>query len=93
LGSTTGCEEQPERDEEGSDGTLLRARLLSPFVGQSLVSFIAKQSREDLLTRKQMIEAGTVRPIVERTYSLAEATEAVRHVEAHHARGTVVLSF
>ena len=72
---------------------MLRARLISPFVGQSLVLLMAKQSREDLLTLKQMIEEGKVRPVVERTYSLAEAAEAVRHVEAHHARGKVVLGF
>jgi NADPH:quinone reductase-like Zn-dependent oxidoreductase len=71
---------------------MLRARLLSPFVGQSLVTFMAKQSRQDLLTLKQMIDEGKVRPVVERTYSLAEAAEAVRHVGAHHARGKVVLS-
>jgi NADPH:quinone reductase-like Zn-dependent oxidoreductase len=72
---------------------MLRARLLSPFVGQNLVPFMAKQKRQDLLTLKQMIEEGKVRPVVERTYPLAEAAEAVRHVEGHHARGKVVLSF
>jgi NADPH:quinone reductase-like Zn-dependent oxidoreductase len=71
---------------------MLRARLLSPFVGQSVVTFMAKQSRQDLLTLKQMIDEGKVRPVIERTYSLAEAAEAVRHVGAHHARGKVVLS-
>jgi NADPH:quinone reductase-like Zn-dependent oxidoreductase len=53
---------------------------------------MARQSREDLLTLRQMIEEGKVKPVVERTYSLAEAAEAVRHVGAHHARGKVVLS-
>ena len=72
---------------------MARARLLSPFVGQRMVSLMAKQSREDLLTLKQMIEEGKLKPVVERAYPLAEAAEAVRHVEAHHTRGKVVLSF
>jgi hypothetical protein len=38
---------------------------------------MARQSREDLLTLRQMIEEGKVKPVVERTYSLAEAAEAV----------------
>jgi len=61
----------------GPVSQMLRARLLSPFVGQSLVPFMARQSREDLLTLRQMIEEGKVKPVVERTYSLAEAAEAV----------------
>ncbi len=39
-----------------------------------------------------LIEAGRVTPVVGRTYSVADAAEAVRHVEEGHARGKTVLT-
>jgi len=71
---------------------LLRARLLSPFVGQRLVTMIATRKAEDLLVLKELIEGGKVKPLIDRTYPLAEGAEAIRYLEQHHARGKVVVT-
>jgi len=70
---------------------ILRAVVTSPFVGQRLVTFVAKTSRQRLLDLKDLIESGDVRPVIERTYPLSEAPEAVGHVEQEHNRGKTVL--
>ena len=66
--------------------------LLSPFVGQKLVTFIAKENHEDLLVLKELIESGKVTPVIDRTYPLGEAPEAIRYLEEGHARGKVVIT-
>ena len=70
----------------------LRASLLSPFMSQKLGTFIAKAKGQDLIALKELIEAGKVTPVIDRTYPLSEAPEAIRHLEEGHARGKVVIS-
>jgi NADPH:quinone reductase-like Zn-dependent oxidoreductase len=67
------------------------AAAASRFVRQRLVSFVAKQSESDLVTLKELIEAGSIRPILDRTYPLVETPEAIRYIEARHSRGKVVI--
>jgi len=55
-------------------------------------AYIATASREDLLMLKELIEAGKVRPIIDRTYQFDQIPEAIRHVEAGRARGKVVIT-
>jgi NADPH:quinone reductase-like Zn-dependent oxidoreductase len=76
----------------GGVDRLLRALLLSPFVGHNLRAFVAKGDKEDLLLLREQIEAGKVTPVIDRTYPLSEAPEAVRHLEAGHARGKIVIT-
>lgn len=52
---------------------------------------VAKVTRGDLGVLKEMIEAGRVRPLIDRTYPLEKAAEAVRYLETMHARGKVVI--
>jgi NADPH:quinone reductase-like Zn-dependent oxidoreductase len=67
--------------------------VLSPFVSQKFVSFLAKLNREDLTAIAALMEAGKVTPVIDRRYSLSEAAEAVRYLEEGHARGKVVIDF
>ena len=53
--------------------------------------FVAKVDKADLLVLNGLIEAGKVTPVVERTYPLGEAPEALRHLETGHARGKIVI--
>jgi NADPH:quinone reductase-like Zn-dependent oxidoreductase len=70
----------------------LRMLLLSPFVGQTLRLLISKENQEDLLALTELIEAGKVTPVIDRTYSLSEAPKAIRYMEEGHARGKVVIT-
>ncbi|MDQ3870438.1 MAG: NAD(P)-dependent alcohol dehydrogenase, partial [Chloroflexota bacterium] len=71
---------------------IIKAAVLSPFVSQQLGSFVAKPSRDDLEFLKELIEAGKLKPVIDRTYSLSEAPEAIRYLEEGHARGKVVIT-
>jgi len=71
---------------------IIKAALLSPFVSQRLAAFEAKRSKEDLQVLKELIEAGKVMPVIDRTYSLSEVPEAIRYLEEGHARGKVVVA-
>jgi NADPH:quinone reductase-like Zn-dependent oxidoreductase len=66
--------------------------MLCPLVGQKLGTFVNKENHEDMLVLKELIEAGKVTPIIDRTYPLAEVPEAIRYLEEGHARGKVVIS-
>ncbi len=70
----------------------LRASLLSPFVGQKLGTFVAKPNAENLVVLKELIEAGKVTPVIDRTYSLSELPKAINYLEEGHARGKVVIT-
>ena len=71
---------------------VLRAPLVSLFVGQRLRGLSTKMKQEDLVVLKELIEAGKVTPVIDRTYPLSESTEAIRYLETGHARGKVVIS-
>jgi NADPH:quinone reductase-like Zn-dependent oxidoreductase len=75
----------------GSDRQI-RALLLSPFVSQKLGTFICSENHQDLLVLKELIEAGQVTPVIDRTYPLSEAPKAMRYLADGHARGKVVIT-
>jgi NADPH:quinone reductase-like Zn-dependent oxidoreductase len=52
---------------------------------------VSKERSEDLLVLTELIEAGKVTPVIDRTYPLGEAPEAIRYLEEGHARGKVVI--
>ena len=76
----------------GPIGRIVRAVLLSPFVSQTLRPFMAKSKSDDLNFITELIEAGTIRPIIDRTYPLSETPDAIRYLETGRARGKVVIS-
>jgi NADPH:quinone reductase-like Zn-dependent oxidoreductase len=71
---------------------MITAPVLSCFVSQKSVGFIAKANQEDLTYLCQMMEAGRITPVIDRSYRLSEAPAAIRYLEAGHARGKVVLA-
>jgi NADPH:quinone reductase-like Zn-dependent oxidoreductase len=71
---------------------IIKAVVLSPFVGQKLGSFLAKPNSDDLQFLKELIEAGKVTPVIDRTYPLSETPEAIRYLEEGHAGGKVVVT-
>ena len=70
----------------------LRAAVLSPFVGQQLRPLVAVDRRKDLLSLKDLIEAGKLTPVISATYPLAEAAKALRDADEGHGRGKKVIT-
>jgi NADPH:quinone reductase-like Zn-dependent oxidoreductase len=70
----------------------LRAVALSPFVGQTLGLLTSTEKAAALDDLRTMVEAGLVTPAIDRTFPLAEAAAAIRHVRDGRARGKVVVT-
>jgi NADPH:quinone reductase-like Zn-dependent oxidoreductase len=68
------------------------APLRSLFAKQKLLGLMFEERQQDLLTLKELIEAGKLTPVIDKTYPLSEAAEAIRYLEQGHARGKVVLT-
>jgi NADPH:quinone reductase-like Zn-dependent oxidoreductase len=75
----------------GGFGRSLRAPLLSPFVGQRLIMLASKERASDQERLIPLLEAGTVTPSIDRTYSLEQVPDAMRHLESGSARGKIVI--
>ena len=76
----------------GGTDRQVRALMLSPFVGQKLGTFISSENAEDLIVLKDLIEAGKVKPIIDRTYALSDVPDAIRYLEEGNARGKVAIT-
>lgn len=76
----------------GPMAQLALATLESPLMSQRLATVMATMKAGDLAYLRDLIEAGKIKPIVDRTYPLAEAPAAMRYLEQHHARGKVVVT-
>jgi Zinc-binding dehydrogenase len=68
-------------------GRALRAVLVSPFVGQRLRSFLSKPRGADLVVLKELIEAGKITPVIDRTFPLNATPEAIRYVGERSTQG------
>jgi NADPH:quinone reductase-like Zn-dependent oxidoreductase len=71
---------------------VLRGPIVSLFVGQRLRGLATKIEQVDLVTLTEMVEAGTVAPVIDRTYPLIEAPDAVRYLAEGHAAGKIVIT-
>jgi len=66
--------------------------VLSLFVDQRFVMFVARLSKEDLSIMGELMATGKVTPVIDRRYRLIEVPEAIRYLEERHARGKVVIT-
>ena len=82
----------PENRWLGPLTRLLAMVAFAPFVSQKMIALTVKRTKEVLLDLKELIEAGKVTPVIDRTYPLCEAAEAMRYLEEGHARGKVVIT-
>ncbi len=70
----------------------LKVLVTSPFVDQNLVGMMANVNQDDLLALSALMEAGKVKPIIDRTYPLSEVPDAIRYLEEGHARAKVIIT-
>ena len=81
-------------NEQGVFGVMLRplkAMVLSKFVDQQMGMMMADSNQKDLSLLAEMVESGKMKPVIDRTYKLAEVPEAIGYLEQGHARGKVVI--
>jgi len=71
---------------------LIAASVLSRFMEQKLVTFLAMPTTEDLAVMREFIQTGKVKPVVDRRYSLSQTAEAIAYLEKGHSRGKVVIT-
>lgn len=80
----------------GATAQMFQAMLLGPWRskkgGQKLGNILARPNQKDLLFMKALLEAGKVTPVIDRCYLLREVPEAIRYLEAGHAKGKVVIT-
>ncbi len=76
----------------GGMGYVLKAFVLSPFTRQVAGMYLASPNDKDLAVLKDFIEAGQVKPVIDRTYPLSQTLDAFRYLEESHARGKVVIT-
>lgn len=73
--------------------TFISKILLASVVGrQKMVLIVASTSSDDLVVLKELIEAGDVTPVIDRSYTLSEVPDAMRYLEEGHAQGKVIIS-
>jgi NADPH:quinone reductase-like Zn-dependent oxidoreductase len=84
-----------DRGGRGMIGVLARlitALVLSRFVNQKLVTFLARPDKDDLTIMHELMKAGKVIPVIDRCYSLSEVPEAIRYLGEGHARGKIIIT-
>lgn len=73
-------------------GWVIAASLAGLFVRKQVAPFVAATTSESLLALRELIEAGKVTPVIDRTYPLSEAAAAFAYLDEGHARGKVVIA-
>jgi NADPH:quinone reductase-like Zn-dependent oxidoreductase len=75
----------------GPLGRVASMRVASLRGGQTAVFFIAQFNKPDMATLRELVESGSVKPVVERTYALSETADALRAMGEGHLRGKLVI--
>ena len=70
----------------------LNAYVRSRFVSQKFVAYIATFNKADMNLLGELMQSGKMKPVIDRTYKLSEAADALRYLEQGHARGKVVIN-
>ena len=71
---------------------VIRMLIAKRFTTQELRMMLADMSRKDLTILADLIQAGKVKPVIDKTYTFSQLPEAMRYLEEGHARGKVVLT-
>lgn len=76
----------------GPLGRIVKARARSLATRQTLKPFLSVEKHQDLRTLAGWLQAGELTPVIDRTYRLSAAADALRYVGAGHTRGKVVIT-
>jgi NADPH:quinone reductase-like Zn-dependent oxidoreductase len=75
----------------GGMSYVIKAYVHSAFMRQHARPFLSVPNAKDLLYIKDLIEAGEVKPVIDKTYPMSETRQAFQYLEEEHARGKVVI--
>jgi NADPH:quinone reductase-like Zn-dependent oxidoreductase len=70
----------------------LKAPLMSKFSSQQFVVLLSQMNEADLLVLRDLLQAGKVKPVIDRSYAFADIPAAIRYLESQRARGKVVVT-
>jgi NADPH:quinone reductase-like Zn-dependent oxidoreductase len=76
----------------GPLGHVIKMRLASLGSGRKATFFVAKFNKDDMQVLRELLEAGTLKPVIDRRYELSEIADAFRYMGEGHARGKVVIA-
>jgi NADPH:quinone reductase-like Zn-dependent oxidoreductase len=79
----------------GEMAQIFQPMLLGPLVssgGRKMTNLAMKPDREDLTYVKELIEAGKVTPVIDKSYPLSELSQALRYYGEGRSRGKVVVT-
>lgn len=76
----------------GPIAVTLKGMFLSPFVDEPIIFFISQVTPQDLTFLAQLMQAGKMTPVIDRTFKLRETPEAVAYLETGRARGKVIIT-
>jgi NADPH:quinone reductase-like Zn-dependent oxidoreductase len=80
----------------GTPAQIFQAMLLGPWMSiigdKKMGGVSAKSSQKDLVFLKELLEAGKVKPVIDKRYPLSETAEALRYLGQGHARGKVIIT-
>lgn len=82
----------PIRGWFGGLGHVVKAMVVSLFVKRQGRPFVSFPTAEDLAALKELAEAGKIDPVIDRTFPLDKAHEAIGHVGQGHTQGTTVIA-
>jgi len=81
----------------GSKAQMFQAILLGPWISMTgsnkMGALTSKPNQKDLVFMKELLEAGKVKPVIDRRYPLSEVAEAFRYLGEGHAKGKVVITY
>ena len=89
VGRDTGG--SPTLNTLGTLAVVIGRGIFARFLRQRIHMFVGKMPASDLAYLAELCETGQLTPVVERSYPLAEAAEAIRYLETGHARGKVIV--
>jgi NADPH:quinone reductase-like Zn-dependent oxidoreductase len=71
---------------------LLKPLVLSPFARQSFRRYLSKPNHADLTGLKELAEAGKLRVVIDRIFTLEQTRDALTYIEGGHVHGKVVIT-